>query len=156
MRLIFKQRFFSFLDSYDIYDEHGNAVFTVKGQFSFGRHFIIYSPEGRELGEIRQELFTFRPKYNLYSAESYIGCITKEFTFFKPSFNIDLNGWRIEGDFFEWDYSIKDSRGMVIASARKEPFNFTDTYVIDVWNPADALAALMVVVAIDAEKASRN
>ena len=156
MRLIFKQRFFSFLDSYDIYDENGNTVFTVKGKFSFGRHFIIYSPEGRELGEIRQELFTFRPKYNLYSAESYIGCITKEFTFFKPSFNIDLNGWRIEGDFFEWDYSIRDHRGMEIASAQKEPFNFTDTYVIDVWNPADALAALMVVVTIDAEKDSRN
>ena len=29
MKLLFKQRFFSWLDSYDIYDEAGNTVFTV-------------------------------------------------------------------------------------------------------------------------------
>ena len=29
MRLLFKQRFFSWFDSYDIYDEDGNTVFTV-------------------------------------------------------------------------------------------------------------------------------
>ena len=28
MRLLFKQRFFSWFDSYDIYDEDGNTVFT--------------------------------------------------------------------------------------------------------------------------------
>ena len=28
MKLLFKQRFFSWLDSYDIYDEAGNTVFT--------------------------------------------------------------------------------------------------------------------------------
>ena len=37
MRLYFKQRFFSWFDSYDIYDEAGNTVFTVEGQLSWGR-----------------------------------------------------------------------------------------------------------------------
>lgn len=32
MKLIFKQSLFSWLDSYDIYDEQGNVVFTVKGE----------------------------------------------------------------------------------------------------------------------------
>ena len=32
MRLNFKQRFFSWFDSYDIYDEAGNTVYTVEGQ----------------------------------------------------------------------------------------------------------------------------
>ena len=30
MKLLFKQRFFSWFDSYDIYDEAGNTVFTVE------------------------------------------------------------------------------------------------------------------------------
>ena len=30
MKLLFKQRFFSWLDSYDIYDEYENTVYTVK------------------------------------------------------------------------------------------------------------------------------
>ena len=31
MRLLFKQRFFSWFDSYDIYAEDGNTVYVVKG-----------------------------------------------------------------------------------------------------------------------------
>ena len=38
----------------------------------------------------------------------------------------------------------------------KELFNWTDTYVIDVANSNDALTALMLVLAIDAEKCSRR
>ena len=34
--------------------------------------------------------------------------------------------------------------------------DYTDTYTIDVANPNDALCALMVVLAIDAEKCSRD
>ena len=38
----------------------------------------------------------------------------------------------------------------------KELFHMTDTYVIDVQDPGNALDALMFVLAIDAEKCSRN
>ena len=38
----------------------------------------------------------------------------------------------------------------------KELFHWTDTYVIDVAEEKDALYALMVVLAIDAEKCSRD
>ena len=38
----------------------------------------------------------------------------------------------------------------------QEIFNFTDTYVIDVKDPENALDALMFVLAIDAEKCTRN
>lgn len=41
-------------------------------------------------------------------------------------------------------------------SADKELFHWTDTYVIDVADEENALYALMVVLAIDAEKCSRN
>ncbi|MDY3039207.1 MAG: hypothetical protein SOR88_03795 [Roseburia inulinivorans] len=73
MKLLFKQRLFSWFDSYDIYDEAGNTVYVVKGQFSWGHKHAIY-----------------------------------------------------------------------------------DAYVIDVQNPGNALDALMFVLAIDAEKCSRN
>ena len=36
MKLLFKQRFFSWLDSYDIFDETGCIVYTVKGRVSWG------------------------------------------------------------------------------------------------------------------------
>ena len=38
----------------------------------------------------------------------------------------------------------------------KEIFHMTDTYVLDIVNPVNALRVLMFVLAIDAEKCSRG
>jgi uncharacterized protein YxjI len=92
----------------------------------------------------------------MYIGDQYAGCISKEFTFLKPKFHIDYNGWRVDGDWFEWDYDILNSLGQNIASVSKQIWNWTDTYVIDVNNSQDALCALMLVLAIDAEKCSRR
>ena len=42
MKLLFKQRAFSWFDSYDVYDEAGNTIFTVKGQFAWGKCLKIF------------------------------------------------------------------------------------------------------------------
>jgi len=156
MRLLFKQRFFSWFDSYDIYDETGNTVYTVKGQLSWGHCLKIYDKYGSEIGVVQEKIFTLLPKFEMYMGGQYVGCINKEFSLFTPRFNIDCNGWQVEGNFFEWDYQIVNGSGQCIADVSKQLFNWTDTYVIDVRNPQDALCALMLVLAIDAEKCSRN
>ena len=156
MKLLFKQRFFSWFDSYDIYNEAGQTVYTVKGQLSWGHCLKIYDAQGREIGTVKERILTFLPKFEMYLGDRYVGCIRKEFTFFLPKYNIDCNDWRVDGDLFEWDYQIMDSSGRVVANITKELLNWTDTYVIDVYNPQDALCALMLVLAIDAEKCSRR
>ena len=50
MKLLFKQRLFSWFDSYDIYDEAGNTVYVVKGQLSWGHKLVIYDAYGNEAG----------------------------------------------------------------------------------------------------------
>ncbi len=154
MKLLFKQRMFSWFDSYDIYDEDGQTVFTVEGQLSWGHCLKIFDVQGNELGMVKERVLTFLPKFELYLGEEYIGCITKEFSLFTPRFSIDCNGWQVEGNFLEWDYSIAGPNGPV-ASVSKELFHWTDTYVIDVDDPQNSLCALMLVLAIDAEKCSR-
>jgi uncharacterized protein YxjI len=156
MKLLFKQRLFSWFDSYDIYDEDGNSVYTVKGQLSWGHCLKIYDADAHEVGTIQERILTLLPKFEVYLGNQYVGSISKEFSFFTPRFNIDYNGWHVEGDFFEWDYSILNQSGQQIAEVSKQLFNWTDTYVIDVQNPSDALGALMLVLAIDAEKCSRK
>jgi uncharacterized protein YxjI len=156
MRLLFKQRIFSWLDSYDIYDENGNTVYTVKSKLAWGHCLKIYDSFDREIGTVRQRVVTFLPKFEVYLGDEYLGCITKEFALFKPRYDIDYNGWHIEGNFWEWDYEIVDGSGEQVAVISKELFHLSDTYVIDVPNPENALTALMFVLAIDAEKCSRN
>ena len=156
LKLLFKQRFFSWFDSYDIYNEAGETVYVVKGQLSWGHCLKIFDTNGYEIGTVKERVFTFLPKFEMYMGERYIGCISKEFSLFKPKYDIDCNGWHIEGNFFEWDYSIIGANGQQVAAVSKELFNWTDTYAIDVCNPQDAIYALMLVLAIDAEKCSRN
>lgn len=156
MKLLFKQRFFSWFDSYDVYDENGNTLYAVKGELSWGHLLRIYDANGNELGHIKERVLTFLPKFEMYLNNQYIGCISKEFTFFTPKFKIDYNSWRVEGNLFEWDYTILNNENQTVANVSKQLWNLTDTYAIDVVNPEDALYTLMLVLAIDAEKCSRN
>ena len=156
MKLLFKQRMFSWFDSYDIYDEQGNTVYVIKGQLSWGHCLKIFDACGNEVGTVKERIFTFLPKFEVYLGSNYLGCIQKELSFFKPRYDIDYNGWHIEGNLFEWDYTIQDGAGMPVAVISKQLFNWTDTYEIDVRLPQDALVSLMFVLAIDAEKCSRK
>ncbi len=155
MKLLFKQRFFSWFDSYDIYDEAGNVLFVVKGELSWGHQLRVYDANGIELGLLKERVLTFLPKFEVYIQGRYAGMIYKDFSFLKPAFHIDYNGWYIEGGFLECDYRIY-CENRLIATATKEFLNLTDTYVIEVVHPQDALSALMLVLAIDAEKCSRK
>ena len=106
MKLLFKQRFFSWFDSYDIYDEDGNTVFTVEGKLAWGHCLHILNAAGEHIGTVQQRVLTFLPKFELYIGEQYYGCICKEFTFFTPRFTLECSDWEVNGSFMEWDYTI--------------------------------------------------
>lgn len=156
MKLLFKQRFFSWFDSYDIFDESDNVIFTVKGQLSWGHRLNIYNSANVHIGTVKEVVFTWLPKFELYEGDRLVGVLKKKFQLFKNSYDLDLLGWNVNGNFMGWDYSILDSRGSVVARVNKVIFKFNDTYEIDVVDPENALYALMFTLAIDAEKCSRN
>lgn len=91
MKLLFKQRFFSWFDSYDIYDEAGNIVYVVKGQLSWGHCLKIFDQYNNEVGTVQEKVLTWLPKFEMYLGETYIGCISKELTFLKPRFHISTS-----------------------------------------------------------------
>ena len=155
MKLLFKQRLFSWFDSYDIYDEDGAPVFTVQGRLSWGHRLEIYDRSGNFAGMVKEEPLTFLPRFTLYEGDTCIGQIRKEFTLFKPVFTLDCCGWEVRGDFWEWDYQVMDG-SREIMSAGKQLFNWTDTYLLDIADPKNALLCLMIVLAIDAAKCSQQ
>lgn len=156
MKLLFKQRFFSWLDSYDIFDESGEMVFEVKGAMSWGHCLHIYDANHNHIGTVKEEIFSFQPKFAMYTGDTYVGAIKKSFTFLKPKFTLNCNDWQVDGDFMEWNYSVADSRNIQIMHANKMIWNFTDTYEIDVSRNEDVLYSLMIVLAIDAAKCSND
>lgn len=52
MKLYFKQRFFSWFDSYDIYHEDGSVAYTVEGKLSWGHCLHILSPQGEHIATV--------------------------------------------------------------------------------------------------------
>lgn len=152
MQLLFKQRFFSWFDSFDIFDEAGNTVFRVEGRIAWGHKLEIMDANGTHIGTVRQEALTFLPRFAFYLGGDCVGEIKKEFTFFKPRFTLNCNGWQVEGDWLQWDYRVTDTSGNLVMTAQKELLRWTDTYVIDVLRPEDTLLGVMIVLAIDAAK----
>ncbi len=156
MKLYFKQRLLSWLDSYDIYDEEGRTVYVVKGELAFGHRLRIFDSNGEEVGRIQQSVFTLLPKFELYMGDQLIGTIQKQWSFLRPRYEIDCCDWHVEGSFTEWSYIIYSLKEEIVATVSKEVFHLTDTYTLDINHPEDALYVVMLVLSVDAEKCSRN
>ena len=152
MKLYFKQRFFSWFDSYDIYLEDGSAFYTVEGQLSWGHCLHILDDAGRHIATVKEQVLTLLPRFDFYIGDERVGTLKREFTFLSPAYDLDCCGWRVTGNWLEWDYQILRRDGSTAAVIRKELFHWTDTYTIETEYDEDALCALMVVLAIDADK----
>lgn len=131
-------------------------MFTVQGRLAWGHKLEIYNAQGGYVGRIEEQIFTFLPRFALYMGDTEIGEIKKELTFFKPQYTLNCNGWSVQGDMWGWNYQVMTPQNSLVATVGKQLFNWTDTYVIDVTYPQDAIMALMIVLAIDAANCSSN
>ncbi len=157
MQLMIKERIFTLTDSYHVYDEHGSIRYDVKAEFfSWGHQLHVYDhATGREIGSIHQKLFTFLPKFEIVIDGRLMGTVSKEFTFFIPKYHVDYLGWEVDGDFMGWDYQAYRN-GCQVLSISKAILSWSDTYTLNIANPADEIPALMLVIAIDAVNCSKN
>lgn len=149
MRLYIDQKVFSWTDKFTVRDGAGSERYTVEGEiFSFGKKLHVYDRAGREVAFIKQEVWSFLPRYYVYVAGQEVAQIVKEFTFFLPKYRVDGLDWEIEGSFMAHDYHIS-ANGRGIASLHKEWMTWGDCYQLDIFDPADEIPALAVVLAID-------
>lgn len=156
MRLLIKQRVFSWTDSYDIYDENGNQKYFVKAEFfALGHRLHVSDANGNEIGMVKQRLLTLLPAFDIEICGVTRGSIEKRFTMFRPKYDVDFMGWRVEGDFLGWDYDVYSGCSPVIHIS-KQLLQWGDTYVIDIANPEDEIMGMLLVIAIDAANCTQN
>ena len=160
MQLHIRQRIFSWGDSYDVYDESGEARYEVRSAlFSLGHQIHVYDKRADEtqdeVGCIRQKLFTLMPTFVIEIGGRTIGTIRKKFTFFRENYEVDYRGWDVEGDFLGWDYRVIQGN-LEIMSITKEIWNWSDTYTLRYHNPSNEIPGLLLVLAIDAANCSHN
>ena len=62
MKLLIKQRVFSWTDTYDVYDEYDEPKYFVKAEmFRLTHQIHIYDRNRNEIGMIKQRFFTLMP-----------------------------------------------------------------------------------------------
>lgn len=157
MQLMIKQRVFSWSDTYDVYDENGEARYYVKAELlSFGHQIHVYDKRsGDEVGSIHQKLLTFLPAFEIVIGGRTVGTIRKEFSFLKPRYSVDFRGWDVEGDFLSWEYSVRQGPREVM-SISKQWFTWGDTYVLSYRDVGYEIPGLLLVIAIDAANCGRD
>ncbi len=156
MQLLIKQRIFSWGDSYNIYDEQGDVRYTVKSEiFALGHQLHVFDVMGNEIGRISQRVFTLMPIFDIEAANGIRGSIQRKFTFLQPKYEVDYNGYRVEGDFLGWEYDVYQACSVVMHIS-KQILNWGDTYVVDILDPNDEMLGLMLVIAIDAANCSND
>ena len=154
MRYVMKQKFFSLGDSFAIRNEEGQEVFIAQGKvISFGDQLTLRDASGEEVAYIRQKVFSWGPTYEIYRGGQLFAVVKKKlFTFFKHVFTVDVPGpddLEAVGDFLDYEYEFR--RGdTVVGRISKKFFSWSDTYGIEVVDPADALVILTATVVIDA------
>jgi uncharacterized protein YxjI len=156
MKLLIKQRVFSWTDSYDVFDEAGNPKYFVKNEvFSLLHRIHVMDVYGNEIGMIRQKFTLFLPTFEIIIGGRMFGQIQRKLTLFRPKYDISYNGWWCEGDILAWSYDVFSSCGKALHISKKL-FHWGDTYEIDIANPHDEIMALMLVIAIDAANCSQG
>ena len=156
-QLLIKQKVFSWTDTYDVYDSSGNPKYYVKADFfSIGHRIRVYDKlSGREVGLIQEKVLRIFKEFEITINGFSQGIIKKQFSLFRPKYNMDYKGWRLEGDFLQWNYDVYEQSRLVVHIS-KQLFRWGDTYVLDIANDADEIPALMVAIAMDAAKCSED
>lgn len=150
MKLYLKQQIFSWGDQFWVYDANETALFYVEGEvFSWGKKLHLYDQRQIEVAYIEQKLFSFLPKYCVYQNGVPFAEVVKEFTFFQHRYTVNGPDWWVEGDFWDHDYQVTCGT-QVVASVSKQWFTWGDTYEIDIADNVNPVAALAVVLVIDA------
>ena len=158
MELYIKQRVFTWGDRFSVYDALEREQFYVEGEvFSFGKKLHLYDLNGQELAYIQQKVWSFLPKFHIFRDGSEIAEVVREIALFQQWYTVHGLGWEVEGDFSGHEYTIRNG-DQPVAFVSKKWFTWGDTYQIVIQPGADAVAALAVVLVIDAciEMAQNN
>lgn len=82
MKLLMKQRVFSWTDTYDVYNEAGNKKYFVKAElFRLGHQIHVFDVSGNEIGMIKQRLFTLLPSFDIIIGGREFGNIKRNLRF---------------------------------------------------------------------------
>ena len=100
MKLYMKQKVFTFVDKFSIYDELGNEAYWVEGElFSIGKKLDLFDSYNNHKAHIHQKVLSFLPRYFIQVNGEDVAEVVKHFTLFHQKFSVAGYDWQVDGDF---------------------------------------------------------
>jgi uncharacterized protein YxjI len=149
LNLYLKQKVFSWRDRFNVMNAAGTALYSVEGElFSWGKKLHIYGPDGQEVAFIRQKVMALFPRFYIEMGGRVVCEIVKEFSFFHPKYRLEGIPWRMDGDFFDHEYTLHDGKYEIMRLSKKW-FSWGDSYELNIHDPRNELICLCVALAVD-------
>ena len=147
-----KEKFWSWGNDFAITDAEGRPRYLVDGKvFSWGDKLSFQNTNGQELALISQTLLSWKPRYQIIINGSVFAEVTKEWTWFKKKFLLDVpgpNDYSIDGSFWAHEFTF-ERQGRVVATVSKKLWAWTDSYGVNIVDGEDEVAILCACVVID-------
>ena len=124
----------------------------MRGKFlSIGHKLNIEDLNGNSIYYIEQKLFRFLPEYYIYdSKDTQVAKVKKQFTFFKPKFEIESNygDYELNGNILDHNFEITKNNS-ICAVISKKWFSLSCTYGIDINENEDHAFILSLIIVLD-------
>ena len=154
MRFHIRERAWSLTEAFVVRDDAGQPVFEVRGKFfHIGDDLVMFDIRtGQELVHIKQRLLSLLPHYEIYRNGQLWASMHEQFRLFGERFKIaGANGmtFHVDGDIWNWNFSVSDDNGNLLAQIGRQFSLFRDSYAVDVAQGVDAPFVIALAIVID-------
>ena len=154
MRFHIRERAWSLTEAFVVRDDAGQPVFEVRGKFfHIGDDLVMFDIRtGQELVHIKQRLLSLLPHYEIYRNGQLWASMHEQFGLFGERFKIEgANGmiFHVDGDIWNWNFSVSDDNGNLLAQIGRQFSLFRDSYAVDVAQGVDAPFVIALAIVID-------
>lgn len=136
-----------------ILDEKYKKKYKVQWDaISFGEPTIrLYDLDNNEIGNVyaSKDCFSKWVDYYICKGKENLGKVIRCKTI-KPKYELEFNGWIIEGDFLQYDMNIVDKQGHTVVRVH-EVFN-ENKYIIEYNNVNNEKMAILMFMIIELDK----
>ena len=148
MKLYINGKVFSLHRKYSVSDVYGQDIYEISSEFfTIGHKTTIKKLTGEKIAYIKQKVFRFFPTYDVYIRDKIVCRITRKFNLLKRKYELS-NGYRVEGNFTDLNFSIYAPNNKEVATIKKKFFSFKEKYEINIHDEGDIALPLAIVVAI--------
>ncbi len=155
MKFHIKERGWTLNEEFIVRDQDGKPAFKVKGKFfHIGDNLeIIDLHQHAEAAHIKQKVLALTPHYDIYQNDAlWANLHEKLLHLFGERFKIALDSgefYHIDGNIWDWDFTVTNEHGDLLAQIGKKVSLFEDSYGVDIAQNVDV--PLMIALAITIE-----